>query len=335
MTYDLNGNTLSDGMNAYVWDARNRLASANNNGATFAYDSLGRRTGKNILSANTNFLYDGANPVQELDGTNIIANLLTGSVDEYFARSDSSGTSNILSDVLGSTIALTDASGNSTAQYSYGPYGPISISGITNNSYTYTGREIDGLGLYFYRARYYDPRTGRFLGEDPEGFSGSGLNLYAYADESPTNFIDPLGNDVWIEGPSGSEPLFHLSINVGNPNGTYSSYSFRVNGEPYLQGEVYEDTEKGGPILSDNYLHTTATEDARVKALLDAELGKKSTYGPGNTCRDFSKKQFKRIKDLGIGKLGAPPSRTPVPMDWSPYRDRIQSGTNAVTPAHH
>ena len=86
MTYDSDDNTLNDGTNAYTWDARNHLVSANNNGATFVYDGLGRRFGKTMLSANTNFLYDGLNPVQELNGTTPTANLLTGALDERFCQ---------------------------------------------------------------------------------------------------------------------------------------------------------------------------------------------------------------------------------------------------------
>ena len=124
MTYDANGNTLNDGMNTYVWDAHNRLVSADSNSATFAYDPLSRRNGKNILAANTNYLYDGANPVQELNGS-VTANLLTGGVDEYFTRIDSTGTSNFLTDALGSTVELTDSGGNPQVQYGYGPFGAI------------------------------------------------------------------------------------------------------------------------------------------------------------------------------------------------------------------
>ena len=69
ITYDLDGNTLNDGTNAYVWDARNRLVSANSGGAAYAYDPLGRRILKTLLSSSTGFLYDGVNPVQELNGT--------------------------------------------------------------------------------------------------------------------------------------------------------------------------------------------------------------------------------------------------------------------------
>ncbi len=107
MTYDANGNTLSDGMNTYVWDARNRLVSADNNGASFSYDPLGRRVAKTVMSTTTNFVYDGVNPVQEF-GTNPTASLLTGGVDERFQRTSATETDNYLTDALGSTVALTD-----------------------------------------------------------------------------------------------------------------------------------------------------------------------------------------------------------------------------------
>ena len=57
----------------------------------------------------------------------------------------------------------------------------------------FTGRESDGTGLYFYRARYYDPAIGRFISEDPIGFDGGDVNLYAYVANDPVNLIDPSG----------------------------------------------------------------------------------------------------------------------------------------------
>jgi RHS repeat-associated protein len=192
MTYDANGSTLSDGMNSYVWDARNRLVSANNNAAAFAYDPLGRRVSKTIMSTTTNFLYDGANAVQE-SGTLPTANLLTGGVDERFQRTSATETDDYLTDALGSTMELTGSTGATEGQYSYSPYGSQSAAGATTtNSYTYTGRETDGLGIDYYRARYYNPTTGRFLSEDPIGLLG-GINLYAYAGGNPINNNDPTG----------------------------------------------------------------------------------------------------------------------------------------------
>jgi len=193
MSYDADGNTLSDGTNTYAWDARNHLVSADNNGATFVYDGLGRRFGKTMQGDNTNFLYDGLNPVQELNGTTPTANLLTDGLDERFTRTDSTGEYDYQTDTLGSTVALTNSAGGSQVEYSYDPYGSMSITGVSTNSYAYTGREFDGLGIDYYRARYYSPQTGRFLSEDPLGLSGGDTNLYRYASGNPVQLRDLLG----------------------------------------------------------------------------------------------------------------------------------------------
>ena len=58
----------------------------------------------------------------------------------------------------------------------------------------YTAREWDPeTGLYYYRARYYDPKIGRFISEDPIGLQGGDVNFYAYVDNNPVRFLDPLG----------------------------------------------------------------------------------------------------------------------------------------------
>ena len=190
-TYDANGNTLSDGTNTYVWNARNQLASMNLTGETFQYDPFGRRVSKAILGTATNYLYDGANPVQELSGTTPTANMLTGGVDEYFTRTDSTGTANFLTDALGSTISLTNSSGDAIASYTYEPFGNTTAAGSSTNTYQYTGRENDG-AVYFYRARYYSPGVERFLSEDPLGIR-AGPNFYVYVQDEPADLIDPFG----------------------------------------------------------------------------------------------------------------------------------------------
>jgi hypothetical protein len=140
LNYDANGNLLSDGVNSFVWNARNQLASMNLGGASFQYDALGRRAAKSIVGTTTSYLYDGLNPVQELSGTNPLANLLTGGLDEYFTRTDVTGAANFLTDALGSTLALTDASGAVQTQYTYEPFGTTSQTGAaTTNSFAYTG----------------------------------------------------------------------------------------------------------------------------------------------------------------------------------------------------
>ncbi|CUS33983.1 hypothetical protein COMA1_11454 [Candidatus Nitrospira nitrosa] len=105
-TYDFNGNlaTVTDasGTTTYSWNVRNQLTSITS--TSFTYDSFGRRTGKTVQGATTNFLYDGLNPVQEKNGATVTANLLTGlGIDEFFTRTDGVGV--LLPDVLSSTVA--------------------------------------------------------------------------------------------------------------------------------------------------------------------------------------------------------------------------------------
>ena len=193
-TYDLNGNVLTDGTNTYTWDARNRLVSMNMGGATFQYDGLGRRVSRSMLGGTVSYLYDGSNPIQELNGSTVTANMLTGYLDEYFVRADSNGLQSILTNSLGSTIALTDQSGSGVAQLSYEPFGNTVLSGTSSNPYQFVGRENDGSGVYFFRNRYYSPGFGRFLSEDPIGIGG-GINLYSYVSNDPILYSDPFGTD--------------------------------------------------------------------------------------------------------------------------------------------
>lgn len=80
-----------------------------------------------------------------------------------------------------------------------------------------------------------------------------------------------------------------MSINVGNPNGEYSSYSFGYDPDlpGFFPGEVYQDTSHGGAFVPGYYLQTTPDEDAIAKAYLDGLLGETAPYRPWNTCRSF------------------------------------------------
>lgn len=109
------------------------------------------------------------------------------------ARSDTAGTNSVLVDALGSTLVLTDAAGAPQTRYDYDPYGQTASGGAPgDNSAQYTGRENDGTGLYFHRARYYDPAKGRFTQTDPIGLDG-GINTFIYASDNPVRYTDPLG----------------------------------------------------------------------------------------------------------------------------------------------
>ena len=202
MTYDLNGNlaTLADasGTTTYTWNPRNQLTGLSGPGltASFGYDALGRRWTKTVNSAQTDYLYDGLNPIQEgaLPGTPT-ATLLTGlGLDEFFARTDAAGLRALLPDALGSTVALSDSAGAVPTAYTYAPFGDTTVTGTaSSNPYQFTGRENDGTGLYYYRARYYHPGLHRFVSEDPLEYAGGDVNLYSYVWNGPTSWRDPLG----------------------------------------------------------------------------------------------------------------------------------------------
>jgi RHS repeat-associated protein len=102
-----------------------------------------------------------------------------------------------------SITALTDSGGTIKERYAYSAYGVVTItdgsgtartSTAEGNRYTYTGREWDDVAeLYHYRARVYEPLTGRFGSRDPIGFEGSRWNLYAYVGGRPVYTGDPSG----------------------------------------------------------------------------------------------------------------------------------------------
>lgn len=194
-TYDENGNRVSDGLTSYTWNVRGQLAAITGaSAASFNYDAAGRRMTKTAGST-TSFLYDGANVVSEYSAGALVAAVLgSRGEDEYFARL--AGTTQIpVVDGLGSVTHLTDAGGAVTERLSYEPYGRDGNAAGGAYPYGFTSREKDVDGLMYYRARYYDPSLARFLSEDPLGLS-AGVNVYAYAMNSPLMYTDPTGTSA-------------------------------------------------------------------------------------------------------------------------------------------
>jgi RHS repeat-associated protein len=144
----------------------------------------------------TNYLYDGANAIEEVDSSgNVLAHYTQGpGIDQPLAELRSGTTSYYQQDALSSVTSLSSNAGALANTYTYDSYGKLTAStGTLANPFQFTGREFDQeTTIYFERARYYDPTTGRFASEDPIGFVG-GQNFYVYVGNSPTGFIDPSG----------------------------------------------------------------------------------------------------------------------------------------------
>jgi RHS repeat-associated protein len=163
----------------------------------YIYDPYGHRIAKVFDDVTTvQYVYDGDNIIAEYDGgDNLARKFIHGpGIDEPIAMidvEDDNATYYYHYDALGSVVALSDTSGDTVEIYEYSVFGQVAATDANNpNPFMFTGREFDKeTGLYYYRARYYNPTLGRFLQTDPAGSA----NLYSYCSNDPTGLIDPSG----------------------------------------------------------------------------------------------------------------------------------------------
>ena len=142
-------------------------------------------------------VYDGEHILLEYDGTNaLVARYTHGpGIDNPLMVRRGGGHWFFHTDGTNSVRLMTDAGGNVVQGMDYNAFGQIVLeAGAPASPFAFTGREFDPeTGLYFYRARYYDPDAGRFVSEDPINIAGSYANLYTYVFNNPVNFSDPAG----------------------------------------------------------------------------------------------------------------------------------------------
>ena len=201
---DNNGNTAtkvdSTGTAQYFWDFENRLSSVTLPGSggvvSFKYDPFGSRIYKTSSSGTSVFAYDGDNLIEETNaaGAVVARYAQTQNIDEPLAMLRGGATSFYHADGLGSITSLSTSAGAIANTYAYDSFGkPTASTGSVVNPFRYTARESDTeTGLYYYRARYYDPSVGRFISEDPILFTG-GIDFYPYVENNPIEFRDALG----------------------------------------------------------------------------------------------------------------------------------------------
>ena len=200
LTYDGNGNATSltgaDGVATLTWDARDQLRRVTMSDAAveLRYDALGRRVLR-LTDDVSAYQYAGGDVIRESRHGLDVAYLRGLGADETLGQEQSLA---YMIDGTRSTIGLVDASGDLVQTFAYEPFGLVETSGLPDRvRYQFTGRERDADWLYYYRARYYNPRLMRFLQPDPLGRAG-GANLYAYAANNPLSFIDPSGLRTYV-----------------------------------------------------------------------------------------------------------------------------------------
>lgn len=206
------------------WNERYQLTSAAQDDTTidYEYDSLGRkvartRTVDGSPATVEHYVYDGDHVIMDLDSNcwptrsyvygEGIDNILTMKVHDSSLNVIESYS--YLKDHQNTVLAIADSEGNIVESYEYDAWGRVlsvkdengqeivsaegfPTSGI-GNRFTFQGREIDwDTGLYHFRARWYNPVSGRWLSKDPIGIAG-GLNQYVFCANNPVNFADPMG----------------------------------------------------------------------------------------------------------------------------------------------
>ncbi len=200
------------------WNSRYQLAAAYTTGGLadpYQYAALGRRVATTSGGTTTCHVYDdnwqvladldaSGRPLRSYTWGPGIDNLLAvtvhgeAAINTYYA----------LTDYLGTVHALVDATGDIAESYEFDAWGNLltvrdSSSAIIpqsalGNRYLFQGREYSwASGLYYFRARWYDPVTGRWLSNDPIGISG-GLNQYVFCANNPVNMTDSFG--LWNQG---------------------------------------------------------------------------------------------------------------------------------------
>jgi RHS repeat-associated protein len=210
-TYDATGNrtvqTVDGHTTTYGYDVLRRLRQCTQDGllvGDFHYDWQGLRIRKATPSEAVRYVYDGLTPVHMTDElTQHVSRYTYGGGHFLAVDDDRDGVQYALADSLGSIMALQRPDGGSQARYQYEAWGQVrTLTGQSTNRLGFTGHEYDvESGLYYVKARYYDPTVGVFLSPDQqlgEPLLPLSLHPYLYAYQNPTVYLDPDGHAAFL-----------------------------------------------------------------------------------------------------------------------------------------
>lgn len=340
-----NGPRPNGSMGSYDYDCYNRLQSAG--GVTNRYNPDGLR----VEVSGVKYAVDPNSAlsrvlVRDAGGTDVTRYVYGPGGILLYQVDASDNCTYYHPDHLGSTVALTDSSANVTGRASYSSYGTvISNSGTLNTPFLYHGTlgcMTDSNGLVFMRARYYNPRIGRFLNADPIGFAG-GMNWYAFCGNNPMAKVDPSGLQDAMAGYAGmlgyssmqeavigaqvqqmkSDPAFQMASAIGQVNSmidganTLATYAYAVKysfqGKAGfavgLKANVY-----AGPVEAQigakvtGYTIAAYTDDTATEFLFGGEASLYLKAGPvflgGKTNSEFGINANQQVIDRTSRKLG-------------------------------
>ncbi|MCK5707812.1 MAG: RHS repeat-associated core domain-containing protein [Candidatus Aureabacteria bacterium] len=214
---------------------------------SISYDANGRRIGRSIAGGETvKYVYDGLNIVADLDKAGAVKAIYNTELqlDQMLSCKIDGAKEYYHTDHLGSIRKMSDGNRTVKASYTYEAFGKKKTAPASDqNRYSFTGREDEAeFGLMYYRARYYDPDTGRFISPDPftrgpddprisyrnswysaihgeatlyaSWLNPHSFNRYLYCNNNPVGYVDPLG--LWEVKIGGSYSGVAVSIAIGN-----------------------------------------------------------------------------------------------------------------------
>ncbi len=210
ITYDANGNPLTNGTWTYTWEHGRKLESMSNGTSTwnYTYDSNGMRTMRTDGSTTYSYVYNGGQLMQMTRGSDTL-NFTYDANGLPLTVTYNGTTYYYVTNLQGDVTCIISRTGANEVVYEYDAWGNIlSIDGFLAstlgqiNPLRYRGYVYDNeSGYYYLQSRYYDPEIGRFLNADSYITTGQGCfgnNMFAYCLNNPTIFVDTSGDFPWL-----------------------------------------------------------------------------------------------------------------------------------------
>jgi RHS repeat-associated protein len=258
--YDANGNMVSRGGQTITWDVENRPVSIEN--STFVYDGDGNRVMK--TENGETILYINRYYEKNLTTSEVTTSYYLGG--RLIAQRVGVTLNYVHQDHLTGTSVVSDSGGSLVSSIKYFPFGSTR-SGSVPTDKQFTGQRLDGTGLYYYGARYYDAEIGRFISADtivPDPANPQAFNRYSYCLNNPLIYNDPTGHD-----PTGDDDHYVKVFKTAE-----GFYLFYKNYNGLCVGRYAESWEQIASLYSNvDIFYWDSDASAIIYAYYDSDVG--------------------------------------------------------------